>query len=182
MRLPALPLAVFALAAAAPAAAANAAHGQELYEIALRRLPFARCQPGRPGASRRLRPQGGLGGELQLLDRGQERDRRLGGEDARRLADQPAGADPRPTHELPRRVARGSRRHHRLLAPAIGQVSAGAHIHRLPDRVCGRPPVCKSYLSRSGWGVCGRMSGLLMRSHRTAGTRWSPQPEFQTSQ
>ena len=32
MRLPALSLAVFALAAAAPAAAADAAHGQELYE------------------------------------------------------------------------------------------------------------------------------------------------------
>ena len=134
MRLPATSLAVSALAAAALAAAADAARPGAL-RIALRRLPFARCQPGRPGASRRLRPQGGHRGELQLLDRGQERDRHLGGEDARRLAHQPAGPDPRPAHELPRRVARGSRRGRRrtdgctvveVLPSEAGEVAAAA--------------------------------------------------------
>ena len=93
----------------------------ELYEIALRRLPFARRQPGRPGASRRLWPQGRLGAVFRLLERGEGFGRGVGGEVPRRLAHQSAGAHPRPAHELPHRIARGSRRHHCLPAPAVGQ-------------------------------------------------------------
>src|SRR5215208_887406 len=41
-------------------------------------------------------------------------------------------------------------------------------IHALPDRVCGRPPSCKSFFESACQGECGRMSGLLTRPGTTA--------------
>ena len=124
MRLPALLLVVFALAAAAPAAATDAApvrsSTNRAAAAAIRSMPTGSARRiAASSAARRARRR-------TSATRPRSRARPSSGRRRRSTPGSPTRSPySRPAHELPRRLARGSRRHHRLPAPAVWQVSAG---------------------------------------------------------